>query len=160
MADIYEFVITMDLRDGLSDEEIADLRWHLGLGPQPERLTIVTSFPVVTDDDGQPQIVDDPRPLLAQRGAAWKVGGALFGELVRRDEPAAGWALTARQELHPDDFDLVRTLLDWLADHAYYYGADLAAPGHSHFVGYLRWYEDLQPIPLTFTQGRITWPIE
>lgn len=75
MADIYEFVITMNLRDGPSDDEIADLRWHPGLGPQPERLTILTAFPVVTIDDGQPRMDDDPRPVLAQRGAAWKVGG-------------------------------------------------------------------------------------
>lgn len=160
MADIYEFLITMDLRDDLSDGEIADLRWHLGLGPQPERLTILTAFSVVTvDDNGEPQIDDDPQPVLAQRGAAWKVGGALFGELARRDQPA-GWALTARQELHPDDFALVRKLLDWLAGHAEYYNEDRDAAGQEFFVGYLRWYEDLRPIPLTIAQGRISWPIE
>ncbi|HLT12110.1 MAG TPA: hypothetical protein VK028_15125 [Micromonosporaceae bacterium] len=147
MADIYEFLITMDLRDDLSNDEIADLRWHLGLGPQPKRLAILTAFPVVTeDDDGQPQIKDEPRPLLAERGAAWKVSGALCAELARRDQPA-GWALTVRQELHPDDFDLVRKLLDWLAGHTKYHNEDRDAAGLEVFVGYLRWYEDLRPCP-------------
>jgi hypothetical protein len=163
MADIYEFVVTMNLRDGLSDDELADLRWHLGLGPRPDHLTILTAFPVVTlDDEGQPRIDDDPRPVLAQRGAAWKVGGALCAELARRDRPA-GWAVTARQELHPDDFDLVRPLLGWLAANAdddVQRSGSRTAAGHGHFVGYLRGYEDARPIPLVLTNGTIAWPIE
>ncbi|MDA2811815.1 hypothetical protein O4J56_14325 [Nocardiopsis sp. RSe5-2] len=36
MADVFELAITVDLRDEISEEEVAELRWHLGLGPEPE----------------------------------------------------------------------------------------------------------------------------
>ncbi|TQK42299.1 hypothetical protein FBY35_3678 [Streptomyces sp. SLBN-118] len=44
MADIYELSIVLNLGEDLSNEEVAELRWHLGLGPKPEILHIVPSF--------------------------------------------------------------------------------------------------------------------
>ncbi|MER6612141.1 hypothetical protein [Streptomyces xantholiticus] len=78
MADIFELMLTLDLRDELSEEELAELRWHLGLGPRPKVLRIVTDFPfVVEDDHGELVIEDRPEPLLGRHGEASKVGGAL-----------------------------------------------------------------------------------
>ena len=146
VSDIFEFALALNLRDDLSDAELADLRWHLGLGPQPENLAILTAFPVVVvDDNGRPQVHDEPRAILAQRGSAWKVGGELSAGLARREQPA-GWAVTARQELHPDDFGTVRALLDWLATHA------------SDGTGHLRFCEDSDPVPLTLADASIAWP--
>ena len=166
MSDVFELVVALNLRDDLSDAEVADLRWHLGLGPQPERLTILTEFPVVVvDDRGEPRVVNEPRQVLAQRGAARHsmVGGALVSALVRRENPA-GWAMTSRQELHPDGFDEARALLGWLARHADYgyVGLDgsVQPGGCGNVVGYLRFHEDVTPTPLTVKDATIAWPYE
>lgn len=37
MSDVYELVVTVDLRDEITEQELAELRRHLGIGPQPER---------------------------------------------------------------------------------------------------------------------------
>jgi hypothetical protein len=143
MADAYDFLLTLDLRDDLSEDEIAELRWHLGLGPQPERLRIITEFPEVVLDEAAEPLLDGkgeirvenvPYPVLAQRGPAWRIGGAAVSELARREKPRPGWALTTRQALHPDDFEHVEELLRWLAAHADY--------DHAHYVGFERFHED------------------
>ncbi|MEU3738119.1 hypothetical protein AB0E78_13720 [Streptomyces sp. NPDC032198] len=153
MADIYELSIALDLRDELSGEEIAELRWHLGLGPRPVELTVVRAFPVVVEDDrGEPVTEDDPAPLLGCHDTASKAGGALTSVLLRRE---GGWALTARQEVHPDDFDRVGELLTWLA---------AKAEGHherfdgSVRVGWTRFHEEDKTHPLTVCGGRVGWP--
>ncbi|MEU6673706.1 hypothetical protein [Streptomyces sp. NPDC046925] len=120
MADIYELTIALDLRDGLSEAEVAELRVHL-------------------DQD-------------EFHGAAWKVGGALTSALLSRD---GGWALTARQEVHPDDFDRVGELLVWLAARA--------EGHHTRFdgsvrVGWIRFYEEDLPTPLVVRNGGVEWP--
>jgi hypothetical protein len=158
VSDAFELLLAMDLGDDLTGAEVDELRWHLGLGPQPARLTVVPGFPeVVVDDDGRPRVVDAPRPLLAATGPAHHrgVGGALVSALARREDPA-GWALTSRQELHPDDFELVRTLLGWLAQHC-----DPASAGrHGHPIGHLRFHEDIGSTPLTTTAGGVDWPAD
>ncbi|MEV6751194.1 hypothetical protein [Streptomyces sp. NPDC051214] len=152
MADIYELSVALDLSADVSDEEIAELRWHLGLGPRPETLTIVRAFPVVVEDDeGEPVIEDDPVPLLGCHDAASKVGGALTSALLSRE---GGWALTARQEIHPDDFDRVGELLVWLAGRA----ADRhERSGGSVHVGWIRFHEEDGPVPL-MVRGVVVWP--
>ncbi|MDL4819053.1 hypothetical protein [Actinomadura opuntiae] len=134
MADIYDFFLAINLRE-LPDAEVAELRWHLGLGPQPEDLTIPIDFSeVIVGADGEPAVVQTPEAQLAQRGPAWRIGGALFSALERREN--GGWALTARQELHPDYYDHVDPLLEWLGARADY--------EHTAYVGYERWYEDTE----------------
>lgn len=141
MSDVHDLLLVLDLRAGLPEGEIEEIRWHLGLGSQPGRLTAVTDFDeVVLDDDGAPVqdqtgrilVESVPRPLLAERGATWRTGGALSGQLEPRDD--GGWALLSRQELHPDDFERVDRLLAWLAARA--------RPGGTPFAGYLRHLED------------------
>ncbi|MEV0318062.1 hypothetical protein ACIBKX_07345 [Streptomyces sp. NPDC050658] len=84
MADIHELSVALDLRDDLSDEEIAELRRHLGPGPRPERLTMVREFPVVGENEaGELVTEDEPMPPLGRQGTAWKAGGALTSVLVR-----------------------------------------------------------------------------
>ncbi|MFI9359327.1 hypothetical protein [Streptomyces lydicus] len=155
MADAYDFLLTLDLKDDLSADEVAELRWHLGLGPQPERLCIISEFPEVVLDDNSKPVLDDqgewrvenaPYPVLAQRGPAWRIGGATVSELARREGPRPGWALTTRQALHPDDFDKVDPLLSWLATHADYdyveFDGSPRSGGFGQYVGYERFYED------------------
>ncbi|MEU4537461.1 hypothetical protein AB0G15_21620 [Streptosporangium sp. NPDC023825] len=159
MADIYEFVLSVNIRADVTDDELAELRWHVGQGPRPERLPIGTDRYVETYPLGDP---DDPgcewedaeaEPVFARRGAARRVGGALVAELVARERPD-GWALTVRQELHPDDFYQVRTLLAWLGRCS----ADAHAAGVESFVGYLRFHESAEIASLVLSNGRIRVP--
>lgn len=157
MADIFELLVAVDLRNELAEQELAELRWHLGIGPMPSQLTVVTAFPYVEFDESEDlTIVDEPYPLLAETGAAWLVGGALCSTLVRRDrKPRIGWSLACRQEIHPDSFEIVGELLSWLAaqthDHC-------ARSGDVIRIGHIRFYEDLTPSALMVSDGRVDWP--
>ncbi|MGW6817398.1 hypothetical protein [Streptomyces sp. NPDC055005] len=157
MTDIHELMIAVDLREEISEAELAELRWHLGIGPRPERLSIVTEFPVVVvDDSGIPVIEDDPHPLLAGQGAASRVSGVLCSTLVSRaDLPRKGWSLTSRQEIHPDEFEKVGELLCRLAARAH--ETHLLADGAIR-VGFLRFHEAQAPDPLQVKDGQVNWP--
>lgn len=157
MSDIHELTVAVDLRDEISAAELAELRWHLGIGPRPEHLSIVTEFPVlVVDDSGLPVVEDDPRPLLAGNGAAARVGGVLGSALAARtDPPREGWAVASRQELHPDEFEEVGELLGWLAARAH--DAHRYADG-AVGIGFLRFHEDEVPAALRVEGGRVRWP--
>lgn len=135
MADLHELLITAELSGDLRDDELAELRWHLGLGPMPAECVIVTDgLPVVTvDDGGEPLPRDRWRveayPLLAQHGPAdSRLGGIAYSQLARREEPhAAGWALSSRQVVHSDEFDQLTQLLVWLRERAIgYHGGPVA----------------------------------
>ncbi|MFJ2590140.1 hypothetical protein [Streptomyces sp. NPDC087538] len=156
---MYELAVSVDLRDELSEPELAELRWHLGIGPQPESLSIVTEFPIVVEDEaGEPVVEDEPRPLLAGSGAAWRVGGVLGSALVgRADLPRKGWSLTSRQEIHPDEFEKVGELLRWLAarvQDTHRQVDDVVSIGH------LRFHESLIPEVIGFAGGQIVWPAQ
>ncbi|MER7585126.1 hypothetical protein [Kitasatospora sp. NPDC097691] len=157
MADIFELMLTLDLRDELSGEELAELRWHLGLGPKPEVLRIVTEFPFVDEtDDGELVVGDDPQPLLGRAGEAWKVDGALVSVLLRREHTWRGaWALTSRQEIHPDEFDVTGRLLCWLAARA---GDCHRRADGSVDLGWTRFHESRQAKPLVVRDGVVHWP--
>lgn len=147
MADLYELILSVDLPPGLSDAETSDLHWHLGLGPEPAGPVIVTDFaePVI-GDDGLPtgEQEGEPYPLLASRGPAWRVGGVLLSAMEPRQD--GGWALTSRQEIHPDDFHRLGVLLAWLRARA------------TGFHCHLRFSEDDACHPLTVADGRARWP--
>ncbi|MFD8413997.1 hypothetical protein ACFV2Q_19935 [Streptomyces sp. NPDC059650] len=157
MADIFELMLTLDLRDELSEEELAELQWHLGLGPQPKSLRIVTDFPfVVEDDHGELLVEDHPEPLLGHQGEASKVGGALVAILLRKRETRrSAWALTSRQEIHPDDFERTGELLNWLANKA---DDSHRSPDGSVHLGWTRFHEELLPEPLVVRDGMVIWP--
>ncbi|MEV4759247.1 hypothetical protein AB0J86_29695 [Micromonospora sp. NPDC049559] len=158
MADIHEFMVSMDLSGELSDAELADLRWHLGLGPRPERLTIITEFPaLVFDDNGRPvedpdggwRTENDPHPVWGRAPyAASKIGGVAFSALVQEDgRTGSRSALTCRWEIHPDEHGEVAALFDWLAGRR---------AEHDRFFGYLRWYEEDWPDErLEIADGRL-----
>jgi hypothetical protein len=59
---------------------------------------------------------------------------------------SGGWALTCRQEVHPDDFGPLEPLLTWLRARAVAF--------HCH----LRFYEDDAFEPLAITDGGVRWP--
>jgi len=157
MADLYELTLALDLRDDLSEEELAELRWHLGAGPKPEVLRIVTEFPVVVEnEDGEPVVEDHPESLLGYHGAGYKVEGALVSVLLRRQDTGHdAWVLTSRQEVHPDDFERTGQLLTWLATKT--------AERHRGFddsveLGWIRFYEARRPEPLVVRDGAVVWP--
>ncbi|MFJ9078819.1 hypothetical protein ACIRO3_26795 [Streptomyces sp. NPDC102278] len=157
MSDIHELRIAVDLRDEISEGELGELSWHLGLGPRPERLSIVVDFPVVVvDDSGTPVVEDDPYPLLSGQGAASRVGGELCSTLVSRaDLPRKGWSLTSRQEIHPDEFEKVGELLCRLAtraDETHLLGNGAVG------VGLLRFHETEVPDVLQVKAGQVDWP--
>ncbi|WP_433612725.1 hypothetical protein ACQP2P_02120 [Dactylosporangium sp. CA-139114] len=131
MADVFEILVTLNLSAEIPGDELAELRWHLGLGQRPEVLPLTGSF--------------DPEPVLAERGAAWRVGGAVVGELAERGE---GWALTALQEVHPDELPTLHALLTGVARHADQVG----------FAGFVRFYEDDAPQSFTVSGGQLALP--
>ncbi|MFI7673081.1 hypothetical protein [Actinophytocola sp. NPDC049390] len=152
MSDVYEIVLTVDLVPEIGDPELAELRWHLGAGPRPETYPMGSDNHVETFPLGDPADPDcqwetaEPEPLFAGRGAAHRVGGVLVSELVGGP---SGWALTVRQEVHPDAFSQLRTLTDWLGRHA-----RTATP----FVGYVRFHEDVEVSPLVLRNREIALP--
>lgn len=158
VSDIYELAVSVDLRDELSEPELVELRWHLGIGPRPERLSIVTDFPVVVEDEaGEPVIEDEPRPLLAGSGAAWRIGGVLCSALAgRADLPRKGWSLASRQEIHPDEFEKAGELLCWLAGRVHDTHRQLDGVVS---IGHLRFHESLMPEELQVANGQIVWPV-
>ncbi|MFD9223533.1 hypothetical protein ACFWDI_26845 [Streptomyces sp. NPDC060064] len=157
MADIYELSVVLNLGGNLSDEEVTELRWHLGLGPKPEALHIVPEFPVVVEDDRGELVAEDrPVPLLGRHGEARKVDGALVSVLLRPEDPRYGpWALTVRQEIHPDEFDRTGELLRWLATKA----DDRHCPstGTVH-LGWTRFCESDRFESLVVRDGEVVWP--
>jgi hypothetical protein len=154
MADIFELSIVLNLRDSLLDVEVAELRWHLGLADKPETLRIVTAFPIVVEDDcGELLIEDHPVPLLGRHGEAWKVDGALVSVLLRTEDGA--WALTARQEIHPDEFDRTGELLGWLATKADDRHRSSTSAVH---LGWTRFCESDRFEPLVVRDDEVVWP--
>ncbi len=153
MADLYELVLALDLRSGLAPDELAELRWHVGQGERPETLVLGTdtyleTFPLGDPDDPNcAWETAEPAPAFAAKGPAARVGGALVAALVPRERPD-GWALTLRQELHPDQFYQVRTMLGRLGRWA----------AHDGFAGYLRFYENTDVTPLMVHNGQIGLP--
>ncbi|MGP3974640.1 hypothetical protein ACTWQF_11650 [Streptomyces sp. 8N114] len=159
MADVYELLINADLPDDLSEAELNELRWHLGLGPEPTECTIVTDFPMdFVDEDGE--LADyapgaegtweeSRRPALAGRGAAGRIGGVLFSDLRRRErnQPRPGWALTSRQEVHPGDFEGPEQCISWLTRRVLDPQFDLDV--------YLRFYEDTVLEPAFLDDGQL-----
>lgn len=160
MADVFELTLALDLHDPLSEEELAELHWHLGLGPKPEILRIVTAFPVAMEDEhGNVVVEDHPEPLLGCHGEeAFKTGGALVSALVRRQDSRSGaWALTSRQEIHPDDFERTGELLSWLATKAV--DAHRCSDDGDVHLGWIRFCEEVQPKPLVVVgNGAVVWP--
>ncbi|WP_298558968.1 hypothetical protein [Streptomyces luteogriseus] len=157
MADIFELMLTLDLRDELSEAEVAELRWHLGLGLKPETLSIVTEFPfAVEDDHGNLVIEDNPYPLLGGSGEASKLDGALVSILLRRQKTSLGtWALTSRQEIHPDEFERTSELLSWLATKV---GDSHRRHDGSVHLGWTRFCEEHRPEPLVVRDSAVIWP--
>src|SRR5690606_10598536 len=106
MSDMYELLVSADLPGDLAGAEAGELRWHLGLGPRPERRVIVGEFPEAgIGDDGRPRqdgrggglAEGRRRALPAQRGTAHRIGGALMAAMDRRPGGEAGPARPARR---------------------------------------------------------------
>lgn len=164
MADAYELLLSANLPSDLSDPEIAELRWHLGLGPEPAELALVTDFQeLVIGDDGEPEVDEhgafvmshQPYQLLAEKGVAWHIGGVLLSEMQRSTDNTTSrrsdeWVLTTRQEMHPDELDhRLEHLLLWLSERA-------ISP--AHLQCHLRFHEDLEFDRVTIEDGKVIWP--
>ncbi|TQM26356.1 hypothetical protein [Nocardia bhagyanarayanae] len=153
MADIFEFTLSLDLRDELSEADVAELRWHLGLGDLPESgLRIESGSRWLIENDEGHLVELDPQPLLDQRGPACETGGILTASLERTP---TGWRLEARQEVHPEVFPEMSALMRWL-----YLRVDfgMVQPDGSVELGRLRGYEDEHSQPLLVRDDRVFWP--
>lgn len=153
VADMFEFVISIGLRDNLSAGEAAELRWHLGLGERPaDGLRIARSNHWVVEDESGSMVDLEPEPLLGVHRPAWKIGGMLSASLERT---SLGWQLDARQEVHPQTFEEMTELMVWL-----YRRVDfgMVRADGSVEIGRLRWYEDSEPVPLVVRDDHVFWP--
>ncbi len=130
MADTFEVQLTLDLPDTLTQGELSLLRWHLG-----------------TEGEAEAGRRDGPHeyeyPLWGERGPARHVGGLQVAELRESDR---GWALTVRQETHPDSFADLRAILRWLGPRTTTVGT----------IGYVRFYEDHVPAVLVVESGTVS----
>ncbi|RKN03574.1 hypothetical protein D7319_31215 [Streptomyces radicis] len=142
----------MDLPGDLSDAELAELRWQVGLGPRPEHITrdtiVVTEVVDAMREGGEEPVPAEGGDWVIQRypGPAWESGapraasrvpGSCVSSLVHEDAPhGKRWALTCRWEIHPDGYPEVDAFFRSLAA--------LHRDGGA-FFGYLRWYEDPEP---------------
>jgi hypothetical protein len=152
MSDMHELLVTLTLSPAIPDDELAELRWHLGRAERPAAYPLVgdaerPAYPLGDPEDPDCEWDTDPEPLFAHHGAAWKLPGATVAELTDRDGKP-GWALTVRQEVHPEDFAAVRALLSRVARHAEGVG----------FAGFVRGYEDDAVQPLLLAGGRLELP--
>ncbi|MFI6089562.1 hypothetical protein [Streptomyces sp. NPDC051218] len=128
MSDLYELQLALNLPDSVSDPDIALLRWHLDGSQEASQ---AENFQEVEE-----------YPLLSSTGSASRIGGALVGELQRGP---CGWALAVRQEIHPDQFGELHSLLMWLAARTTTIGT----------IGYLRFLEADIPDVLIADSGTV-----
>ncbi|WP_327356412.1 hypothetical protein [Streptomyces sp. NBC_01304] len=126
MSDLFELQLSLDLPKSLPQDDLNFLRWHLGQVP----------------GEATAGLDSEAYGLLCIREPASRIGGLLLAELSRGPR---GWALTARQEIHPDQFDALQTLLEWLATHTTTAGA----------VGSLRFLEEFVADALVVESGVI-----
>ncbi|GAA2740389.1 hypothetical protein [Kitasatospora cinereorecta] len=139
MSDALELTLSVRLAEGLPDGELAELRWHLGLGEQPEHLVLVTAFPEVEEDDDGGLIAENrPRPLLDSTGDL----AALPGD---------GWTLTAHRTVHPAEFEPLGRLLVALAERTGITGPVV--------IGQLRSPRSTLAEPLLVRGGTVGWPV-
>ncbi|MGV2918899.1 hypothetical protein [Streptomyces alfalfae] len=113
----------------------------------------MTEFPVVVEDEhGEPAVEDHPEPLLGQNGEASDVGGVLASVLLRGQDTRPGaWALTSRQEIHPDRSEETGSLLGWLAARA----GDARRPVD---LGWIRFHASREVEPLVVCDGEVVRP--
>lgn len=87
------------------------------------------------------------------------MGGVLCSALAgRADLPRKGWSLTSRQEIHPDEFDIVGELLSRLAARAR--SSHLIADHAAVRIGCIRFHEDLTPHVLKVENGLVDLPAQ
>ncbi|WP_399924767.1 hypothetical protein [Streptomyces kanamyceticus] len=131
MSDIYAFDLALDLAESTPDDVLAAVRWHLGQNSEQER-----------DESAIDGGESDLSPLWGGRGAALRIGGVLWGSLVRGDRK---WSLGVRQEIHAEDLEDLKELVERLTRHAVQEGA----------VGQTRFHEDEIPDLLCNRSGRL-----
>jgi hypothetical protein len=157
VPDTYEVLLALDIHGDLTDCELAELRWHLGQGPLPERLPMGTDRYLPAYPLGDPEDLDcawetaAPEPLFAQHGPGRHIGGALVAVMTGRGAPES-WSLTIRQELHPDEFYALRAFLHWLGRHTTH--------STERHIGHLRFCESTATTPLVLSGGTVALPDE
>lgn len=101
MTNAYYFMqLEIDLSAEVTDDEIAELRWHLRLGPRPKQSLQLT----------------DEVNLFYQCSSRRGDDPALTVDLSPRQ--AGGWRLTAWQEPEPAEVDQLVPLFRWLEQRA------------------------------------------
>ncbi|SUA44979.1 Uncharacterised protein [Nocardia africana] len=117
----YHMQLSVRLTAEMTETEIAELRWYLGLGSQPPRYVDLA----------------DSVDLVPRFRAHHPDSPVLFVDLTALDD--GGWLLSAWQEPAPEDVDRLEPLFVWLASHA---DATEITPEGWVYLGHLRFYDE------------------
>ncbi|MGY4103934.1 TY-Chap domain-containing protein, partial [Nocardia sp. R16R-3T] len=117
----YHMRLSVSLTSEMTPADVAELRWQLGLGPQP------------LDSGDLPAHVS----LFLRERAFHREDPDLAVDLTAR--AGGGWLLSAWQEPAPEDLDRLEPLFVWLARRAD--AAEIASDGSVH-LGDLRFYDE------------------
>ncbi len=142
MSDYYDLFLSVELQPGLPDEEMHEIRWHLGLVDEPP-----ARFQAVPDGDWY---IDEPVPLfsgLAQSHAFDGVDMAIMLPATDRTYPDGRqrWLLTVRQCVHDDMLGWVLELTEWIA----------AKSTTAGWIGFLRHDQEPAPSLMHYLNGRL-----
>lgn len=117
----YFLQLSVTLTAELSTEELEELRWHLRIGPRPQR----------------PLQVEDSFQFFYFTGSGRGEGCNV--ELARGED--GRWSLTAAQEPSPEDLDRAEPLLLWLASKS---DPSVVNLDGSVLLGRLRFYDETE----------------
>ncbi|MGX1809371.1 hypothetical protein ACWIGI_26920 [Nocardia sp. NPDC055321] len=136
----YHVEFAFDLTDQMTDDEISELRWHLGLGSRPPSSVAIEQGLALPFTHG---------------GAYFESDEDLFAALARRRD-GDGWRLTARQEADDEELWSLCSFLDWLRSwiEPSVRNADGSIP-----VGRLRFYDEQEWTALGLDRDGLRWEI-
>lgn len=142
MSDYYDLFLSVELRPGLPDEVMYEIRWHLGLVDEPP-----VQFQALPDDDWY---FEQPVPLfsgLSESHAFDGVDVAVMLSTTNRIYPDGQQRslLTVRQCVHEDVLGWVLELTEWIASQSTAIG----------WIGFLRYDQDPAPDLMHYVNGRL-----
>ncbi|MDA0566044.1 hypothetical protein LG943_17230 [Streptomonospora sp. S1-112] len=131
MSDHYEVVFSCFLRDDTPRPVLAELRWHLGVDPEPPETVDVDRDPdpLLDPDPDSPLPGGDVGHLRRQtRAEEPDADPGLLERLLDGREERHAWGLYSRSYWLDDDLGRVSDVLDLVAPHA----------DHSGYAGHHR----------------------
>lgn len=142
MSDHYDLFLSVELRPGLPDDVMREIRWHLGYDEETP-----APFQGLTDDGW---FYEEPIPFFGGPEQSHAFDGVDVAELLpatNRHYRDGGlrWLLTVRQSVHEDELGWVLQLTEWIASNS-------TATG---WIGYLRHNQEPAPDLMHYVDGRL-----